>query len=290
MRQWLRYAAWLLPHGVHVLRHHLRSVSNAPTLVSPDVLAANADLRDRHAGQRCFIVGNGPTVRQVDLRSLQGETVFSVSNGYLHDNYAAMSPAYHCVPQITYGVMKEADVVDWFCEMDRSIGPAELFLNETEAALVHRHGLFRTRRVHYLALQNSFDELDSRDVIDIAGPIPRVESVPVMALLVAMYLGFRKIIIIGVDHDSWRTGYYNYAFEPKSVADKDVSVASNGKIVTPNFDTFQSLARLWRQYRCLGQIAAANQIEILNAGHDGELDEFPRRSFESLGVRTFKNS
>ncbi len=290
MRSWLRYAACLLPHGLHVLRHRLRSVSNAPALVSPEVLTANSEMRNRHAGQRCFIVGNGPSVREVDLRSLQGETVFSVSNGYLHEGYVAMSPAYHCVPQITYGVMKEADVVAWFREMDKGIGPAELFLNETEADLVRRHGLFPKRRVHYLALQNSFDELDDRNVIDIARPIPRVESVPVMALLVAMYFGFREIVIIGVDHDSWRTGYYNYAFEPKSVADKDVSVTSDGKILTSNFDTFQSLARLWRQYRCLAQIAAANQIEILNAGHHGELDEFPRRSFESLGVRPIKKS
>lgn len=61
-------------------------------LVPREVLAANGRLRNRHAGQRHFIVGNGPSVKQIDLCRLRGETVFSVSNGYLHEGYAAMAP------------------------------------------------------------------------------------------------------------------------------------------------------------------------------------------------------
>lgn len=290
MRKWLRYAAWLLPQGVHVLRHRMLSKAATPNLLPRNVLAANASLKNRHRGQRCFIVGNGPSVKQIDLRRLHGETVLSVSNGYLHEGYVTMAPAYHCVPQITYGRMTEADVVSWFREMDQGIGRAELFLNETEAALVKKHGLFPGRKLHYLALRESFDELDDLKIIDIAQPIPRVESVPIMALMIAMHLGFKEIIVIGVDHDSWRTGYYNYAFEPQSVGNKDVSVTSQGKILTPHFDTFQSLARLWRQYRRLAKIASANNIQIINASPGGELDEFPRRTFESLTTQVTQST
>lgn len=290
MRQWLRYAGWLLPHGVHVARYRLRAAPQAVDLVPREVLAANAALKNRHLGQRCFIVANGPSAKHIDLSSLRGEAVFSVSNGYLHAGYAEMAPLYHCVPQITYGVMTEDDVLNWFKEMHQGIGNAELFLNETEAALVKQHGLFPGRKLHYLSLQRSFDELDELRIIDIAQPIPRVESVPIMALMLAMYLGFREIIIIGVDHDSWRTGHYNYAFQPQAVANKDLSVTSQGQILTPNYDTFQSLARLWRQYRRLANIASANGIKVMNAGFDGELDEFPRRSFESLGIRSTKKA
>lgn len=284
MRTWLRYAAWLLPHGVHVLRQRLRAARPPAQLVPKEVLVANGQLKNRHAGQRCFIVGNGPSVKQVDLRRLQGETVFSVSNGYLHEGYAAMAPQYHCVPQITYGRMTEADVVSWFREMENSIGNAELFLNETEAALVRRYGLFAARKVHYLAFQENFDELNDLRLIDIVQSVPRVESVPIMALMIAMYMGFQEIILLGVDHDSWRTGYYNYAFQPKAMSGKDYSVNDQGKILAENFDTFQSLARLWRQYRHLAKVASANHIKIVNASPGGELDEFPRDSLESLGI------
>lgn len=284
MRRWLRYAAWLLPQGVHVLRQRMLSNVATPNLLPRNVLAANASLKNRHHGQRCFIVGNGPSVKKIDLRCLQGETVFSVSNGYLHEGYDTMAPAYHCVPQITYGRMTEADVVSWFREMELSIGNAELFLNETELTLVRKYGLFAAHKVHYLALQGNFDELNDMQLIDIARPVPRVESVPIMGLMIAMYMGFQEIILLGMDHDSWRSGYYNYAFQPKATSGKDFSVTDQGRILTQNFDTFQSLARLWRQYRHLAKVASANTIKIVNAGLGGELDEFPREPLESFGI------
>ncbi len=32
-----------------------------------------AELRDKHRGKRCFIVGNGPSLKQTDLSKLEGE-------------------------------------------------------------------------------------------------------------------------------------------------------------------------------------------------------------------------
>lgn len=284
MSKWRRYASWLLPLGLHVLRQRILSNALTPKLLPRSVLAANKNLKNRHHGQRCFIVGNGPSLKQIDLSRLKGETVFSVSSGYLHEGYAVMAPTYHCVPQITYGRMVEADVVSWFREMEVGIGNAELFLNETEAALIRGHGLFAAHQVHYLALQENFDELNDLHLIDIARPVPRIESVPIMALMVAMHMGFQEIILLGIDHDSWRSGYYNYAFETRATSGKDSSVSEQGEILTLNFDTFQSLARLWRQYRHLAKVATANRIKIVNASIGGELDEFPRQPFESLGI------
>lgn len=286
MKRWLRYAGWLLPQGLHVLRQRILSNTATPDLLPRNVLAANASLKNRYRGQRCFIVGNGPSVKQIDLPRLRGEAVFSVSNGYLHEDYATMAPAYHCVPQITYGRMTEADVVSWFCEMDRGIGRAELFLNETEATLVRQYGLFPKRTVHYLALRNSFDDLGDRRIIDLTGPVPRVESVPVMTLTIALYMGFKEIVLLGIDHDHFKTGRYVYAFAPQAQKGKDSTVKDSGEVAISRYDDFQSLARLWRQYRVLRDIAQANGVSIVNASPSSELDEFPRvRLDDLLGVK-----
>lgn len=282
VKRFIRAASLLLPHGVHVLRGKWLSRAATPELVSRAVLAENAVLRGRHAGQRCFILGNGPSANELDLTALKGETVISVSNGYLHEAYAMFAPRYHCVPQITYGKMTREDVVAWFTEMNLHLGNAELFLNETEAALVREHRLFLGRTVHYVALRESFDELDKREVIDIARPIPRVGSVPVLALMLVMYMGFSEIILLGVDHDDWLTGRYNYAFSLKTLEGKDVSVNDDGETLTANYDTFHIFAGLWRQYRILGEIASVNKIRIVNATVGGELDEFPRQEYRSL--------
>ncbi|MEO8389154.1 hypothetical protein [Polaromonas sp.] len=280
LRKWL---LWLLPHGLHVARtRQLMRAAEPPDLVAREELRRNEELRDRHAGQRCFVLGNGPSAKTLDLAALQGRCVISVSNGYLHSGYAEAAPRYHCVPQITYGRMTRDDAVKWFKEMHEGLGLAELFLNETEAELVRTHGLFPGRKVHYLAFRENFDQLQSRDLIDLASPIPRVESVPVMAIMIAMYMGFKDVVLLGVDHDHFMSRQYLYAFELGVQSGKDISTGACGEVQTPWHDEFQSLARLWRQYRVLRDIALKNGIRIVNATPGGELDEFPRAILSTL--------
>lgn len=56
------------------------SLAGERTLALPHQIEA---FRDRHRGQRCFIVGNGPSLNQIDMRRLQGEITFGSNRGYL---------------------------------------------------------------------------------------------------------------------------------------------------------------------------------------------------------------
>ena len=44
------------------------------------LLAKNQELKNLHAGERCFVLGNGPSLRQVDLSLLSNEFIFTVNN------------------------------------------------------------------------------------------------------------------------------------------------------------------------------------------------------------------
>lgn len=281
LKRWLNRVALLAPHGLWILNQRLRAIHAARSLPW-NLLRLNTSLKGSQLGGRCFIVGNGPSAAQLDLSLLQGEMIFSVSNGYLHPDFACYRPRFHCVPQITYGKMTEADVVAWFTEMHAHLGNAILFLSATEAKLVEQYGLFQGRIVHYLVLQNGLEAYSHSSAVDLSKPLPRVESVPVMAIMIAMYLGFKEIYLLGVDHDHFKTGAYEYPFELKVQRGKDVSVAQDGKVLIDRHDDFHSLARLWSQYRSLKQIAWSNNIHIFNATLGGELDEFPRKSFNTL--------
>ncbi len=276
----------ITPHGYYMWKERRERALREPPGVAPEILAllqANAGVKDRHRGERCFILGNGPSVKALDLTALKGQTVISVSNGYLHQAFGVFAPRYHCLPQVTYSdKMTKADTVVWFKEMHERLGDAELFLSTQEEPLVREHGLFAGRVVRYLDLTESFDEVQGSDIIDLTQPVPRVESVPVMALMIALYAGFREIVLLGVDHDHFLTGRYDYAFRLGVQEGKGVGVDQDGVVITLWHDEFQSLARLWRQYRCLSRIAKANAVTIVNATPGGALDEFPRNDLQSL--------
>lgn len=245
-----------------------------------ELSARNADLHNLHAAQRCFILCNGPSVNRQNIGVLKNEHVFSVSSGYHHPDYPAINPAYHFVPQLTYGRLTPDDAVAWFREMDSKLGRATLFLNCTEEAMVEHAGLFRGRDVRYVTFTGTFADYDPLAVPDLSGRIPGVQSVAIMCLMAAMYMGFKKIYLLGTDHDHFRTGEYKYFFEPTVLKGKDVATDAEGKLVSGWYDELSGLAVLWGQYRSIKRIAEHHGIQIFNATAGGELDEFSRVSLE----------
>lgn len=246
------------------------------------VISGNADLKDKHCNARFFILCNGPSVKKQNIRLLKGELVISVSSGYLHPDYAEIAPKYHCVPQITYGLMTREDVIAWFREMHDRLGAATLLLSDTEEPLVREEGLFPGRKVRYVHLEGVFSDLPPQTIPDLTAAIPGVQSVPILALMLAMYMGGDKLYLLGTDHDHFRSGEYKYFYEPTVLKGKDVFVDDKGKLRGGWFAEFCALAVLWSQYQNIEEIAANNDIEIFNATHGGELDVFPRVELSSL--------
>src|SRR5512136_2754506 len=42
-----------------------------------------AEFKDRHRGQRCFVIGNGPSLKQTDLTKLRNEVTYGMNRIYL---------------------------------------------------------------------------------------------------------------------------------------------------------------------------------------------------------------
>ena len=62
------------------------------------ILDGNKKFKDTHRGERCFIVGNGPSIKQQDLSLLKDEIVFCVNQCVRNEQFTAMNPQYYvCV-------------------------------------------------------------------------------------------------------------------------------------------------------------------------------------------------
>lgn len=245
-------------------------------------LAKNKDLKNRHAGKRCFVMCNGPSILKQDISKLEGEIVISVSSGYHHPAYSRIAPLYHCVPQITYTEkMTESVVANWLTEMQDQIGHATLFMNYTEQELVKKYGLFPNNDVRFLCMGRTRYP-SSANKLDLSGIIPEVITVPLMAIMVAMHLGCKEIYLLGVDHDWFMTKEYKYFYEPTALAGKVDSLNDDGSHVGGLYDIFSGGFNIWKQHRAIRILAAQAGVKIFNATAGGALDEYERAEFESL--------
>lgn len=280
-----RIAYWTLPQGINdLIRSHLLSrtgsdVDGGILSEERELLAKNRILRNRHVGERCFILATGPSIKKQNLKLLQGEVCIAVSNFFVHPDYHLINPRYYCVAPYHPPITEEAWQA-WLAEMETGTDNATMFFSLLDRQRNHYDGKFMDRRVHYLKFGGSLESLLTYGV-DLTRSLPGPQSVTIMALMVALYMGFETIYLLGCDHD-WILHMYSSAhfYEEDSHA---LNRYGYNEWFGADLESYcQDYVRLWQQYKILKEVGRIQGIQIHNATEGGLLDVFPRVRFEQL--------
>jgi len=273
-------ARWLMPPGIAVAGRRMKDrATRWFRLTGKDraLLGETTLLRNRHRGERCFILGAGSSIGGQDLRKLRNETVLSVSNTFVHPEFGSFKPRYHLVPPITAShghLYPQSRFVDWLREMESATRGAEMFFHIGDRFWIEKEGLFAGRTVHWVDYRGwageSFDTVDLTD-------LPGIWSVSELALSAAVFMGFDRIYLIGIDHD-WFNGPLVYFYDPE----KDHKVKPSRESLAFADAEFQMRrhADVFRKYKLLQSI----HRNIFNANADPEhyMDVFPKVEYDSL--------
>ena len=272
---------WAIPPGFRdLIKRSIQSLKKDEKHIS-HLCAPNIAYKNIHQGQRCFIVCGGPSIKKQNLLPLKDEITFFVSGGFLHPDYLTIQPNYHCTPDIQPTPKLPLEkFVEYYKLTDNSIGNTQLFLSAADANFIKRNDLFRDRRVSYLNMGLNWNP-DRKKIYDLTQKIPAIQSVPIMAIMIAMYMGCREIYLLGVELDELWRGEYNHFYD-NEIMRNDLAVDEDGRSTTPLIELFKINYDLWQQFDNLRRIAEANNIEILNASQGGALDVYRRVKLEEI--------
>ncbi len=279
MSPWLLSAKeWLIPPGLSRLAGQWRAERVLPS-ADRTLLAANRGLHGRHAGRRGFILCSGPSIKTQNLTGLRNELCLGVSNFFVHPDYATINPRYHCIAPL-HAPFTDEDGLRWFRTMEAPLAGKELFLSLSDRHLVQQGNLFASTPIHYLSLGRSWGQSRPPDVA-LDTRLPGAQSVSILALMIALQLGFAEIYLLGVDHTSlnFQNGQYGYQHFYTGRRGNALGEMPPPPDLEPEFASY---VNLWRQYKALRTIAAARGVRIFNATRGGMLDVFPRVELESL--------
>jgi hypothetical protein len=219
------------------------------------------ELRDRYAGQRCFIIGNGPSVRDTNLALLRDEYTFALNRGYLlFDRIGAPT---------TFLVAVNQYVMEQFGD-ELLAAPSIKFASwRTRRLLPDRSGVVLVRRSRRLSFS---PDLAAHGAWEGA-------TVTYMAMQLAFHLGFAKVILIGVDHSFTTTGPANKLVTATAADPNHFDPAYFGpgvKWQLPDLETSEVAYRLARQH------FEADGREVVDATVGGRLTVFRKVLYEQI--------
>lgn len=229
-------------------------------------------LRGIHAGERCFILGNGPSLNAADCEKLIGEYTFASNRIYAMFKETAWRPTYYM-----------AIDREFLSERGKELESYELGHMFIGSYCKHKFdkGLNEVTRIYCdrldfdidLKAWNDRQAYISEDVSDHICP---GHTVTFYAIQMAIYMGFREIYLLGVDNSY--SVYLN----------KDGNVVRNDK-VDDYFDrkkymtsTYSVPASFDYAYGAAREYCDNHGIIIRNATRGGKLEVFERVDFDAL--------
>lgn len=233
--------------------------------------------RNIHEGDRCFIIGNGPSLTVADLEKIREEKSFATNRIYLMYDKTEWRPTYF----MCQDRQLVRSLVNFYskCEEKVFLGYHALYEYGINLPNVD-YFLTDNRDANRLVSRLDFSEDASSYVID-GG------SVTYSAIQMAAYMGFKEIYLLGVDHSFSHT------------LDKNRRIVKHNDVKEDYFDSRYKDA--FKQFEEKGKTYAApdkelmdlafeaskkycdeNGIVIKNATRGGKLEIFERVNFDSL--------
>lgn len=243
------------------------------------ILEKNGVFKDKHKGQRCFVIGNGPSLKTQELSPLAGEITLAMSAFWKHPIVAKWQPTYYCFADPLF--FDGSDPMREFLQSLRArIHSSTFFVPLSAAKVIQEQGLLPSEQTYYVAFRGTLR--DSRiKSIDLVKFVPGVQSTSQLGIMVAMYMGCSPIYLLGLDHD-WlaHRGMDRHFYEGKTI-EEHPQAHGDLSLVGYKVDA-QAIVDLWSGYEALLRLSRQERIDILNATNGGFLDVFERVSYEEV--------
>jgi len=226
-----------------------------------DTLYTN--LKDSKKGKRCFLIGNGPSLKVEDLERLVGEDCFGANEIHRIFPKTTWRPLYYVIAD-RYSKSTPEEIRDIDCK-NVFLGDYYWRYNTVlrkDAICFHEHMGYSTDN---FAFSN-----------DVSKKVVVAPTVSYFSMQICAYLGYSEVYLLGFDH--------SYSFE----FDKKGKVINTGKESTHFYQDEKAkdiIGNVWgmsKAYESFKNYADEHGIIVKNATRGGKLEIFERVDFDTL--------
>lgn len=229
---------------------------------------------NRYAGRRAFIIGNGPSLKKLDLTRLKNEITFGVNSIFYHFETMGFKPTFYVVEDTL--VAEDRDD-----EINNLTGMVKIFGTYLNYCLADRDDVIWANVIFDYSNYPGFPNF-SRNAAErlwVGG------TVSYLCMQLAYYMGFSEVFLVGFDHS------YTIPKDAKIEGNVIISTTDDSNHFHPEYFGKgkrwhdPKLDRMELAYKRAREVFEQNGRILANATAGGKLEVFPRIDYESLFVQ-----
>ncbi len=242
------------------------------------VIFKNNNLKKFKKNNRAFLIATGPSLAQENLKLLKGEDCFTLSNAFLLNEINIIEPLLHFFAPHHYPITRKS-FADWLKESDKILPTKTNIVMGYEDRSFKNQQIYKLREIFYLKISNKIDKFH----INIQKPLPKFQTGSLMILPVLIYMGYKKIYLLGCDHNQLKN--FNSSIKNFYKESKDLRYTKKKKINQSWLKLDKELNAsllVYKQYKEYNKIAKSRGVEIINLSKNSWLDLFKKEDLKKI--------
>ena len=253
-------------------------------------IRSNVKYHNTHVGERCFILGNGPSLKDVNLSLLEDEFVFSVNNFALVDDFKKAKTNVHLWADLSFFELRDDqkynhdELINNYKKMAEE--NAICFVPDQAYDFIIKNKLDEVLNINYFSFFVSVDS-EVRAHFDLSKVISGYSTVVQYAVSIAVYMGFSEIYLLGCDSTNII-----------SLLNSAMSIRSEGMHAYKNDDVnerYKELLRHWTMteafhdqyllfegFKTLKEECDKRNIRLVNCSSKTLINELPRADLSEI--------
>ena len=255
-------------------------------------LEKNARFKGAYAGKRCFVIGNGPSLKQQDLSLLADEYVFTVNQAARNESFKKMKPNFHFWAdenffQIDENKPEDMELLEKMKRVNEGNPDIQVFFPIQQLGFSKKYGFEQTLNMNYF-LSDVYMTANYNREMDFTKNVPWYGTVVQWCIIAAIYMGFSEIYILGCDNTSLMVTMKS-SLHINDDSDYAYNVTENEKkrmeyIVQKNGleEYTQAYLETLKGYRKLYSYCSRRGIKLVNCSAQTVIDSIPRKKYEDV--------
>ncbi|MEY8337953.1 6-hydroxymethylpterin diphosphokinase MptE-like protein [Lachnospiraceae bacterium 62-35] len=229
------------------------------------------ELKDIHYGKACFIIGNGPSLVPKDLESISNSGIVSFASNAIYKIFGQTSW------RPTYYVLQDQQVIDGlvtkfseFADVSKGLFVRRDVYKQLSEDVLKKDNLYLPRLIMHIRKDKYYDFFE-----DLSYGASDGCTVTYFMMQIAYYMGFKKIYLVGIDHNF-----------PTQFDENDNIIITNAKkqhCFEDSKEIIMNPARVLETtyaYKSAKLFFDSKDIKIYNATRGGRLEVYKRINLE----------
>ncbi len=239
--------------------------------------------RNMYKGERCFVIGNGPSLRENDLQALEKNRECYFAVNMLHESFDRLN--LHPTGYFVGDRLMSKEFEKSKTRLRELLDRVDLAFFEIKTGIYNQYYKDTPDNLYfYKNIRPRYNTLEEGSTLfsdDVTKGVYSLGTVLTDVLQFVVYMGFERIYLIGVDF-TYKLEQYN---GNKRVVNKSIETNHAKFLRDPgNYcdDAFEMVDVMHTGYMAAKKYADSHNIKIFNATRGGRLEIFPRVEADSL--------